>query len=115
MGGHQHSKKPAFSLVNPHAAGIDIGSQFHVVAVSAERDQEPVRTFRSFTGDLYRLANWLKDIGITTVAMESTGVYWIPVFEILQSRGIEVLLANARDAKQVPGRKTGRIQFKVHH
>jgi len=106
MGVPQHSKKPAFSLVNPHAAGIDIGSQFHVVAVSAERDQEPVRTFRSFTGDLYRLANWLKDIGITTVAMESTGVYWIPVFEILQSRGIEVLLANARDAKQVPGRKT---------
>ncbi|AJY71904.1 transposase [Geobacter sulfurreducens] len=95
-----------FTLVHPHAAGIDIGSQFHVVAVSAERDQEPVRTFRSFTGDLHRLADWLEAIGITSVAMESTGVYWIPVFEILQSRGIEVLLANARDAKQVPGRKT---------
>jgi len=106
MGLPQHSKEPSFSLINPHAAGIDIGSQFHVVAVSAERDQEPVRTFRSFTGDLYRLANWLESIGITTVAMESTGVYWIPAFEILQSRGIEVLLANARDAKQVPGRKT---------
>ena len=106
MGRPQHSKKGSFSLINPHAAGIDIGSQFHVVAVSADRDPEPVRTFRSFTGDLYRLANWLKDIGITTVAMESTGVYWIPVFEILQARGIDVLLANARDAKQVPGRKT---------
>lgn len=95
-----------FRLVNPNAAGIDIGSQFHVVAVSPEIDPEPVRTFRSFTGDLHRLADWLATAGITTVAMESTGVYWIPVYEILEARGIEVLLANARDAKQVPGRKT---------
>lgn len=106
MRSSQSTKKSSFHLVNPDAAGIDIGSQFHVVAVSADRDPEPVRTFKSFTGDLYRLADWLKAIGITSVVMESTGVYWIPVFEILQSRGFEVVLANARDAKQVPGRKT---------
>ena len=67
---------------------------------------QPVRTFRTFSGDLHQLADWLKEIGITTVAMESTGVYWIPVFEILEARGFEVLLVNARDVKHVPGRKT---------
>ena len=66
----QSTKKLSFHLVNPDAAGIDIGSQFHVVAVSADRDPEPVRTFKSFTGDLYRLADWLKTIGITSVVME---------------------------------------------
>ena len=87
-------------------AGIDIGSKFHVVAVPEELDTEPVRTFSTFTNALYRLADWLKELGILTVAMESTGVYWIPAFEILQSRGLEVVLVNARDAKTVPGRKT---------
>jgi transposase len=99
-------KKGQFMLMHPNAAGIDIGSKIHVVAVPSDRDQEPVRTFKTFTGELYRLADWLKNIGIETVAMESTGVYWLPLFEILQSRGIDVLLTNARDAKQVPGRKT---------
>lgn len=99
-------KKQQFMLVNPNAAGIDIGSQFHVVAVPADRDKEPVRTFKTFTGQLYQLADWLEVIGIDTVAMESTGVYWLPLFEILQSRSINVLLTNARDSKQVPGRKT---------
>src|SRR3989454_3113060 len=94
------------STINPDAAGIDVGATFHVVAVPADRDEEPVRTFRTFSGDLYRLADWLKEIGITTIAMESTGVYWIPVFEILEARGFEVLLVNARDVKHVPGRKT---------
>jgi transposase len=94
------------SVVHPHAAAIDIGAQFHVVAVGPERDPEPVRSFRSFTKELHDLANWLKQTGVTTVAMESTGVYWIPVFEILQARGFEVVLVNARDAKNVPGRKT---------
>jgi transposase len=93
-------------VVHPHAAGIDIGGEFHVVAVPPERDPEPVRTFRSFTSDLHRLADWLAQMGITTVAMESTGVYWIALFEILQGRGFEVLLVNAREAKNVPGRKT---------
>lgn len=94
------------SVVHPHAAGIDIGAQFHVVAVGPGRDPEPVRSFRSFTKELHDLANWLKQAGVTTVAMESTGVYWIPVFEILEAHGFEVVLVNARDAKNVPGRKT---------
>ncbi|MGH9317521.1 MAG: IS110 family transposase [Thermoanaerobaculia bacterium] len=96
----------AFPVLHRHAAGIDIGSTFHVVAVPPAADPEPVRTFPSFTGDLYRLADWLASVGITTIAMESTGVYWIPAFEILESRGFEVLLVNARDVKTVPGRKT---------
>ena len=94
------------SPIHPHAAGLDVGATFHVVAVPAERDAEPVRTFQSFTGDLHRLADWLKAVGVTTVAMESTSIYWVPVFEILEARGFEVLLVNARDAKNVPGRKT---------
>ena len=93
-------------VVHRHAAGLDVGSTFHVVAVPEDADAEPVRTFKSFTGDLHRLADWLAEVGITTVAMESTGVYWIPVFEILEARGFEVVLVNARDAKNVPGRKT---------
>ena len=96
----------AFSTVHPDAAGIDVGSRFHVVAVAADRDPEPVRTFSSFTHELHRLADWLAAVGISTVAMESTGVYWIPVFEILEARGFEVLLVNARHVKHVPGRKT---------
>src|SRR2546428_4088650 len=94
------------STIHPDAAGIDIGSTFHVVAVPSDRDDRPVRTFRTFSSDLHQLADWLTEVGITTVAMESTGVYWIPVFEILEARGFEVLLVNARDVKNVPGRKT---------
>lgn len=70
------SSAAQISVVRPHAAAIDIGAQFHVVAVGAERDAEPVRTFRSFTKELHELADWLKQVGIHTVAMESTGVYW---------------------------------------
>jgi transposase len=95
-----------FSTINPHAAGIDVGATHHVVAVAPDRDPSPVRTFCTFSGDLHALADWLHAVGITTVAMESTGVYWIPVFEILEARGFEVVLVNARDVKQVPGRKT---------
>ena len=94
------------STVHPNAAGIDVGSEFHVVAVPPERDAEPVRTFQSFTGDLHRLAEWLVMCGITSVAMESIGIYWIPLFEVLESRGLEVFVVNARDVKHVPGRKT---------
>lgn len=100
------SCKRRFTRVNPNAAGIDIGSQFHVVAVPVHRDDKPVRTFQSFTGDLYRLVDWLLGCGITTVAMESTGIYWIALYEILEARGITVVVANARDVKHVPGRKT---------
>jgi transposase len=92
--------------INRRAAGIDVGSTFHVVAVPGDLDVDPVRSFRSFTADLNALADWLVGVGITTVAMESTGVYWIPVFEILEERGLEIVLVNARDAKSVPGRKT---------
>jgi transposase len=92
--------------INRRAAGVDIGATFHVAAVPADLDTEPVRSFRSFTADLNQLADWLVKLGITTVAMESTGVYWIPLFEILEARGLEVVLVNARDAKNVPGRKT---------
>jgi transposase len=99
-------KASGFSVVHPHAAGIDIGATFHVVAVSTECDPTPVREFKSFTTDLHRLSRWLREVGVTSVAMESTGIYWIPVFEILESDGFEVILVNARDVKQVPGRKT---------
>lgn len=91
--------------LNRRAAGIDIGSRFHVVAVPSKLDDEPVRSFQSFTGDLHRLSDWLVGLGITTVAMESTGIYWLPVFEILEARGLEVTLVNARDAKKCSGPK----------
>jgi transposase len=93
-------------VIHDRAAGIDIGSRFHVVAVSADLSGEPVQTFQAFTSDLERMADWLVAVGVKTVAMESTGVYWVPVFEIIESRGIEVIVANAREARAVPGRKT---------
>jgi transposase len=92
--------------VHPAAAAIDVGAAVHVAAVGPDRDKEPVRTFQTFTDDLHRLADWFAQCGIRTVVMESTGVYWIPVFEILEQRGFEVMVVNARDAKHVPGRKT---------
>jgi transposase len=92
--------------IHLHAAGIDIGSESHWVAVPEDRDEQPVREFRSFTEDLHALADWLVACGIETVAMESTGVYWIPLYEILQARGLEVLLVNARHVRAVPGRKS---------
>ena len=99
-------KSSELSTIHSNAAGIDVGATFHVVAVPGDRDDRPVRTFRTFSGDLHQLADWLTAVGITTVAMESTGVYWIPVFELLETRGVEVLLVNARHVKHVPGRKT---------
>lgn len=92
--------------VNLYAAGIDIGSREHYVAVPPSLDEESIRKFGCFTPDLDAMADWLVKIGITTVAMESTGVYWIPAFEILESRGLEVILVNARHVKNVTGRKT---------
>ena len=98
-----------FERIHLNAAGIDIGSASHWVAVPEDRDEQPVREFKSFTPDLYALADWFGVCGIETVAMESTGVYWIPLFEILQERGFEVLLVNARHVKNVPGSKTDVI------
>jgi hypothetical protein len=94
------------SPVHVNAAAIDIWATVHVAAVGPDRDPEPVRSFGTFTGDLHRLADWFKQCGVSTVAMESAGVYWIPVFEILEQLGFTVVLVNARDAKHVPGRKT---------
>lgn len=96
----------AISLTHPNAAGIDIGSAAHFVAVPPDRDDEPVREFCSFTADLHRLADWLDACDVDTVAMESTGVYWIPLYELLESRGFTVLLVNARHVKNVSGRKS---------
>ena len=89
-----------------NAAGIDIGSRSHYVAIPEGLDKATVREFSTFTNSLLELVNWLKTVGITTVAMESTGVYWIPVYDLLEEHGFEVLLVNARHIKNVPGRKT---------
>ena len=92
--------------VNLNAAGIDIGSDRHLVAVPEGRDDVVVREFGAFPADLQALANWLSKCGVTTVAMESTGVYWIPVFELLERLGFEVKLVDARRVKNVSGRKS---------
>lgn len=83
-------------IVNPNAAGIDAGSEQHWVSVPEDRTHEPVRFFGTFTEDLYALADWLIECGITTVAIEATGVYWIPLFEVLEARGLEVKLVDSR-------------------
>lgn len=105
------AKKSVFKMINTNAAGIDIGSEVHYVAVPAGRDKkgEDVQHFGAFTSDLHALANWLKQCKIKTVAMESTGIYWIPLFELLESKGFDVKLANPRTIKNVPGRKTDVI------
>jgi transposase len=95
-----------FAEINHDAAGIDVGNAQHWVAVPAGRDPVSIRMFGCFTADLHALANWLMKCGIKTVAMESTGVYWIPLYEVLESRGFQVCVVNARQAKNLPGRKT---------
>ena len=89
-----------------NAAGIDVGATSHFVAVPADRSEQPVQGFEAFTADLYRLADWLAECGVEAVAMESTGVYWIPLFGVLEERGFEVMLVDPRRIKNVPGRKT---------
>jgi transposase len=96
----------ALTITHPNAAGIDIGSASHFVAVPPDRDDTPVREFPSFTADLNALADWLEACGVDSIAMESTGVYWISLFELLESRGFTVLLVNARHVKNVSGRKS---------
>ncbi len=99
---------PELRQVNLNAAGVDVGAESHYVAIPEGRDPEgaDVREFGAFTADLYALADWLTRCGIETVAMESTGVYWIPLFELLSERGFEVNLVDPRQLKSVPGRKT---------
>jgi transposase len=98
--------RPELKPVNVGAAAIDIGSRMHMAAVDPACTDTPVRAFGTFTQDLHDLADWFKGCGVTSVAMESTGVYWIPAYEILEQRGFDVILVNARYAKNVPGRKT---------
>jgi len=93
-------------VVHPDAAGIDIGNESHYVAVPPSRDSESVRRFGCTTAELKEMADWLKQCGIRTVAMQSTGVYWIAVYDILEEVGMEVYLANARETKNLPGRKS---------
>jgi transposase len=100
------SEDPGLEVVHPHAAGIDVGNSTHYVAVRPDRDQEPVRRFECFTADLHRLADWLQSRGAKTVAMQSTGDYWIPLYEILEEHGLEVYLVDARHTKNLPGRKS---------
>jgi transposase len=96
----------ALKQINLHAAGIDVGDSEMYVAVPEDRDEHFVRVFGTFTRDLAAIALWLKQCRVTTVAMESTGVYWIPLFEVLVDHGFEVLLVDARKVKNVSGRKT---------
>jgi hypothetical protein len=99
-------ERPTFAQINANAAGIDIGSGEHWVCVPPERSCNHVRRFGCFTPDLIAMAEWLSECGVDTVVMESTGVYWIPAFQILETKGIEVRLVNAHYVKTVPGRKS---------
>jgi transposase len=98
--------KRRLEVCNPEAAGIDIGAREHWVAVGDHACEQPVRCFESFTSALHALADWLTECGVRTVAMESTGVYWVPLYEILEERNFEVLLVNAKHVRNVPGRKS---------
>ena len=106
MTGAKSRSADALAMVNSGAAAIDIGSTMHMAAVNPNTDDNPVRAFGTFTGDLHDMARWFKACGVTSVAMESTGVYWIPAYEVLEEHGFHVILVNARYAKNVPGRKT---------
>jgi len=100
------SQLETLAAVHPNAAGLDIGSEVIVAAVPPDRDQQPVRAFATFTPDLHALLAWLQECGIDTVAMESTGVYWIAIYELLEQAGITPYLVNAQHVKTVPGRKS---------
>src|SRR5437899_4062267 len=100
------SENPGLEVVHPHAAGIDVGNSAHYAAVRPDRDSQPVRRFECFTADLHRLAQWLHSCGVQTVALQSTGVYWIPLYDILEEQGFEVYLVNAQHTKNLPGRKS---------
>jgi len=106
MSKRKGGKVARLPVVEANAAGVDIGATEVFVAVPADRDPQPIRCFATFTADLQRLADWLEECQIRTVAMESTGVYWIPLFQILEERKIEACLVNAQHLKNVPGRKT---------
>src|SRR5260370_1404738 len=100
------SEELSLSVGHPDAAGIDIGNESHYVAVPPTRDSEPVRRFGCTTAEVKEMAVWLKQCTIRTIAMQSTGVYWIAVYDILEEAGFEVYLVNARETKNLPGRKS---------
>lgn len=100
------AEDPGLEIVNRNVAGIDVGNESHFVAVAPGRDAQPVQEFGSWTADLERMADWLKTCGIETVVMQSTGVYWIALFDVLEARGFQICLANARHTKNLPGRKS---------
>ena len=102
----QTAKGLRFEVVNPNAAGIDISPKEMQVCVPADRDGDCNRTFDVYTEDLHYIAEWLKACRIDTVAMESTGIYWLPVFRVLKDAGFDVILVNASDVKNYSGRKT---------
>jgi hypothetical protein len=112
------SEDLSLEVVHPHAAGIDIGNESHYVAVPPSRDPQPVRCLGCTTAELKKMAEWLTQCGIGTVAMQSTGVYGIAVYDILEEAGMEVYLVNARETKNLPGRKTdvqeGQWLMKLH-
>jgi len=102
----QVPKLESLKQINPNAAGVDVGASELYVCVPEDRDPRPVRVFQTFTSDLHEIAAWLKRCRVTSVAMESTGIYWIPLYEVLEEAGFEVKLVNAREAKNMPGRKS---------
>lgn len=106
MSKRKRSKQCTLRRVNPHAAGIDVGSASHWVAIDPSLTDHPVREFAAYTADLHAMADWLVGHGVTTVAMEATGVYWVAPFEVLRERGLQVCLVDARATKQVAGRKS---------
>ena len=101
-----HKRKKALQVAHPDCAGIDVGKREHYVAVDDGSEERPVRRFGSFTDELHAMAAWLRSCGLDAVAMEATGVYWIPVYEVLDRAGFEVYLVDARATKQVSGRKS---------
>ena len=103
---HRTTHPVTMPVLQPHAAGIDVGATELYVCVPLDRDPEPIRRFGTFTEDLHALADWLTRCGVTSVAMEATGVYWIPLYQVLETRGFAVCLVNARHVKHVPGRKS---------
>src|SRR5438067_771686 len=101
-----YSADPGLEIVNPDAAGIDVGNESHFVSVPPGRDEQPVREFGAWTGALEEMAQWLKACGIQTVVLQSTGVYWVAVYDVLQRYGLQVNLVDARGTKNLPGRKS---------
>ena len=104
--GKAKGSKTTMDFIHPNAAGIDIASEVHYVSVPEDRDDQSVRKFGSFTEDLHKMAQWLKQCNIDTIAMESTGIYWIQPYLILEEYGFEMYLVNARHIKNVSGRKS---------